>query len=76
MAGDWRVFVASQLTPRATLKATRFIEANQASPLTYMSTDGDGCFYKLVNGQTFDLSTADCVSIRDYEPRWRHLVAA
>lgn len=69
--------MASQAIPsKPTLKAQRFIDANQASPLTYMSTDGDGCSYRLADGRMFELTTLDCLSIRDYLPRWRHLVAA
>jgi hypothetical protein len=56
-----------------TLKASRFIEANRESALVYQTTEGAGCFCRLADGRTFDLTAADCMSMRDYVPRWRHL---
>lgn len=67
--------MATRQPQTPTLKAARFIEANQASALTYMSTEGDGCSCRLADGRMFELSALDCMSIRDYEPRWRHLAA-
>jgi hypothetical protein len=65
--------MATRLLDRPTAKAQRFIDANATARLVYQSTTGDGCMYRLEDDQTFELSTADCLSIRDYEPRWRHL---
>jgi hypothetical protein len=65
--------MASRIPAQPTLRAQRFIEANAKSPLTYMSTDGDGCTCSLADGTRFELSTADCLSMRAHEPRWRHL---
>ena len=63
----------ASLAPRPTLRAQRFIDANAESPLVYQSTDGDGCTLRLADERMFNLSTADCISIRGYQPRWRHL---
>jgi hypothetical protein len=68
--------MATRQPQTPTLRAARFIEANRTARLTYMSTDGDGCSYRLEDGQRFDLSTLDCMSMADYQPRWRHLEAA
>lgn len=65
-----------ELRSKPTLKAQRFVDANQGSPLVYQSTQGQGCFFRLADGKTFDMTGADCESIRGYELRWRHLVAA
>lgn len=68
--------MATRAPDRPTQKAARLVEANRTSALVYQSTSGDGCFYRLADGQTFDMSTLDCMSIRDFVPRWRHLEAA
>ena len=65
--------MATRIPSTPTLRAQRFIDANQVSPLVYQSTDGDGCVCRLADDQTFQLSTADCLSMREYRPRWRHL---
>lgn len=67
--------MATRHAQTPTLKAARFIEANQASPLVYQSTDGDGCTFRLADGKRFDLTAVDCLSIRDYFPWWGHLAA-
>jgi hypothetical protein len=64
---------------RPTHKSALFTEANRASPVVYASVTYDyaeepcGCFYRLEDGQTFELNARECQAI---EPRWRHLVAA
>ena len=70
--------MASRAPQTPTLRALRFIEANKASPLRYQSWDdtAERMTFTLANGQKFELSTADCLSIRSYVPRWAHLMEA
>jgi hypothetical protein len=54
------------------LKVQRFITANARSPVVYGSVTGpegapDGCLYRLRDGATFTLTSAEC---RAVEPRW------
>lgn len=63
-----------------THKAMRFLKANASSPVVYGSVigqGGEGCFYRLEDGQTFELTAKECRQIG--VPRWafdRELIAA
>jgi hypothetical protein len=57
-----------------TEKAKRFIAANAESPVVYGSAQGPagkptGCYYRLANGQTFRLTSAECGQVG--MPRWK-----
>lgn len=56
-----------------TYRAAKFIEANKGSPVVYGSVTGPeekptGCFYRLGDGQTFDLTSAELGLVG--RPRW------
>ena len=56
-----------------TRRARSFLDANAQSPVVYGSVKGDGgdgCFYRLADGRTFDLSLLDCRYVGI--PRWAH----
>lgn len=63
------------------VRARSFVRANADSPVVYGSVIGGdkgpgfvtGCYYRLENGKTFTLTTADC---RRVKPRWLHEIAA
>ena len=44
-------------------KAHKFKEANERWPVVYASFTGNGWFYRLLNGLTFDLSLQQCREI-------------
>jgi hypothetical protein len=53
--------------------ANRFLEANKRSPVVYGSVldvprGGRGCFYRLEDGKTFELTADDCRAVGF--PRW------
>ena len=56
------------------LKAHRFLEANRKSPVVYASCDGNGCVYRLLDGQTFRLGGEESREVG--VPRFAHLEAA
>lgn len=45
------------------LKAHRFMLANEKSPVVYLSCDGSGCVYRLLDGQTFRLGREECQTV-------------
>lgn len=57
----------------ATLSGTarNFLFHNAGSPVVYGSVEGQGCTYRLANGRTFRLSSADCQHVG--HPRWAHI---
>lgn len=60
-----------------THKALLFIKANAASPVVYGSVIGEGghgCYYRLEDGSTFELSAKECRQIG--QPRWAFHEAA
>lgn len=61
-----------------TRKAQSFINANQASPLVYQSYDEASGIttFRLADGKRIELSAGDTASIREYRPRWLHLMEA
>jgi hypothetical protein len=58
------------------INAQRFSAANARSPVVHAEVtsngrgDPVGCFYRLANGETFNLTAEDCQPIT---PRWAHL---
>jgi hypothetical protein len=56
-----------------THRAHRFVEANKQSPVVYGSVTGPegaptGCYYRLADGKTFELTSAELGSMP--APRW------
>lgn len=56
-----------------THKAAKFLEANKRSPVVYGSVTGPdgaptGCYYRLADGKTFELTSAELRSMPP--PRW------
>lgn len=59
-----------------TVKVHRFKEANKISPVVYGSAignGGQGAFYRLADGKTFELTAEEC---RLIQPRWAFETAA
>jgi hypothetical protein len=57
-----------------THKAAKFLEANRESAVVYGSVTGPegnptGCFYRLVDGRTFELTSAELRAM-PAPPRW------
>lgn len=50
-----------------TRRAASFMAANEASPVTYCSADGNRVTFRLENGKTFRLNAAEA---RETKPLW------
>jgi hypothetical protein len=56
-----------------TYRLHRFLASNRLSPVVYASVTDTGCFFRLADGTTHELTAAEC---RRAEPKWAHLEAA
>jgi hypothetical protein len=53
-----------------TYRLHRFLTCNATSPIVYASVTALGCFFRLADETTHELSAAEC---REATPRWAHL---
>jgi hypothetical protein len=56
------------------LKAHRFLQANERSPVVYCGVEAHSCTYRLADGSTWTFSRREARELG--HPRWAHLEAA